>query len=90
MFLCGGKEKSINFLNLEGHASPPTPCVSLNPTHFPGKPVLIGSTHNAMECHDSQVTLHKPTLRTLLIAATNFSVLVAYWIWLVLILAIFE
>ena len=29
------------------------------------------------------------TLRTLLIAATNFSVLVAYCIWLVLILAIF-
>ena len=27
------------------------------------------------------------TLRTLLIAATNFSVLVAYWIWLVLILS---
>ena len=30
------------------------------------------------------------TLRTLLIASTNFSVLVTYWIWLVLILAIFE
>ena len=30
------------------------------------------------------------TLRTLLIASTNFSVLVAYWIWLVFILAIFE
>ena len=34
--------------------------------------------------------LEVTTLRTLLIAATNFSVLVAYCIWLVLILAIFE
>ena len=33
---------------------------------------------------------HYFMLRTLLIVATNFSVLVAYWIWLVLILAIFE
>ena len=30
------------------------------------------------------------TLRTLLNVATNFSVLVAYWIWQVLFLAIFE
>ena len=72
MFLCGRKEKPIHFLNLEGHASPPTPCVSLNPTHFPGKPVLIGSSHNVMECHDSQVTLHKP----IPIVLTNLSPIV--------------
>ena len=72
MFLCGRKEKPIHFLNLEGHASPPTPCASLNPSHFPGKPVLIGSTHNVMECHDSQVTLHKP----IPIVLTNLSPIV--------------
>ena len=36
------------------------------------------------------ITHVSATLRTLLIASTNFSVLVTYWIWLVLILAIFE
>ena len=39
---------------------------------------------------DENVDVNLITLRTLLIAATNFSVLVAYCIWLVLILAIFE